>query len=92
MGPLRIERGYYHCRSCGRGWCPADVAFGLDDGDLTAGAAELVSLAAATESFAKAAEVVLPRMSGLTVAESTVERTAEAAGAEVGRAIEAKAA
>ena len=90
LGPLRIERGYYHCRNCGRGHFPADVAFGLDDGELTAGAAELVSLAAATESFAKAAEIVLPRMSGLTVAESTVERTSEAAGAEAGRLVEAK--
>lgn len=58
---------------------------------MTSGAAELVSLAAARESFAKAAEVALPRMSGLKVAESTVERTAEAIGAEVGRAIESKA-
>ena len=44
----------------------------------------------AAESFAKAAEVALPRMSGLRLAESTVERTAEAVGAEVGHAIEAK--
>jgi hypothetical protein len=57
---------------------------------LTAGAAELACLATATESFAKAAEVILPRMSGLKLAESTVERTAEAIGAEVGHAIEAK--
>lgn len=90
MGPLEIERGYYHCRGCRRGWCPADAAFGLDGGELTAGAAELVSLATATESFAKAAEIVLPRMSGLVVAESTAERTAEAVGAEVGRLIESK--
>lgn len=57
---------------------------------MTSGAAELVSLAATTESFAKAAELTLPRMSGLKVAESTVERTAEAIGAAVGQAIEAK--
>lgn len=90
MGPLRIERGYYHCGHCGRGLCPADAAFGLGDGDLTAGAAELVSLAGASESFAQAADVFLPRMCGLKVSESTVERTAEATGAEVGQAIEAK--
>jgi hypothetical protein len=91
LGPLRIERGYYHCRDCGRGWCPADAAFGLDDGELTAGAAELACLATAAESFARAAEVVLPKMSGLKLAESTVERAAEAAGAEAGRLVEAKA-
>lgn len=90
MGPLRIERGYYHCRECGRGWCPIDAAFGLDDSELTAGAAELVCQATASESFAQAAEVVLPRMCGLTVAESTAERTAEAVGAEFGRLVQAK--
>jgi len=90
LGALRIERGYYHCQACGRGHHPADAAFGLDGGELTAGAAELVSLAGASESFAHAAEVVLPRMCGLAVAESTVERTTEAVGAEVGRAVEAK--
>jgi hypothetical protein len=64
----------------------------LDGGDLTSGAAELVSMAGATESFARAADVVLPRMSGLTLAESTVERTSEAVGVEAGQAIEAKVA
>jgi hypothetical protein len=87
---LRIERGYYHCPHCHQGYCPADAPFGLDGGDLTGGAAELVSLAAARESFAKAADIALPRMCGLNVAESTVERTAEAIGAEVGHAIESK--
>ncbi len=90
MGPLRFDRGYYHCPHCKAGHFPADAAFGLDGGDLTSGAAELVSLAAARESFAKAADIALPRMCGLDVAESTVERTAEAIGAEVGRAIESK--
>jgi hypothetical protein len=87
---LRIERGYYHCSHCQRGFCPADTAFGLDDGELTSGAAELVSLAGVDESFGRAAEIILPKMSGLDLAESTVERTAEAIGAEVGRAIAAK--
>ncbi len=87
---MSIERGYYHCPRCKTGHCPADAAFALTGGELTAGAAELVGLATATESFAKAAEVLLPRMSGLRLAESTVERTAEAIGGEVGRTLEAK--
>ena len=57
---------------------------------MTAGAAELVSLAGAEESFGRAAEISLPKMCGLKVAESTVERTAEAIGTEVGHAIAAK--
>jgi hypothetical protein len=91
LGPLAVERAYYHCPHCHRGHCPGDAAFGLDSGELTCGAAELTSLAGALDSFAHAAETILPKMSGLALAESTVERTTEAIGGEVGRAIEAKA-
>jgi choline dehydrogenase-like flavoprotein len=52
----------------------------------------LTTLAGTLESFARAAEVILPKMSGLSIAESTVERTTEAIGAELGRAVEAKVA
>src|SRR6185437_368603 len=40
-------------------------------------------------AFAEAAEVTLPKMAGLRLAESTVERATEAAGAEVGRRLAA---
>jgi hypothetical protein len=92
LGPLTIERAYYHCPSCHHGHCRGDVAFGLDHSDLTAGAAELATLAGAVDNFARAADVILPKMSGISLSESTVERTTEAVGAELGRAIEAKAA
>lgn len=92
LGPLTIERGYYHCPSCHHGHCPGAAAFGLDRTDLTAGAAELAALAGTLDNFARAAGVILPRMSGLSLAESTVERTTEAVGAELGRAPEAKVA
>jgi hypothetical protein len=90
VGVLRIERGYYHCPHCRKGHCPIDIVFGLNSSELTPGSTELVCLAAARESFAKASEITLKRLSGLNVAESTVERTAEAVGAEVGQAIESK--
>jgi hypothetical protein len=62
----------------------------LDKSDLTAGAAELTSLAGTLDNFARAAEVVLPKMSGVSIAESTVERTTEAIGTELGQTLEAK--
>jgi hypothetical protein len=92
LGPLTIERGYYHCRSCCRGNSPSDAIFGLDRSDLTSGAAELTTLAGTLESFAGAAAVILPKMSGLSIAESTVERTTEAIGTQLGQAIDAKVA
>jgi len=83
LGPLRLQRHYYHCRHCGRGTSPRDALLGLRDQDLTPAADEAVCLAGLLDSFAQAAEQVLPRLAGLRVAESTVERATEAAGRRV---------
>jgi hypothetical protein len=85
VGTFALERAYYHCRACGRGTVPWDEALGLSRQALTPGARELVSIAGAVDSFGEAAEVVLRKMSGLRVSESTVERTSEAAGGDIGR-------
>jgi hypothetical protein len=85
-----VQRAYYHCPHCHQGHCPGDVAWGLDQGDLTRGAAELSSLAGTLDSFAHAADVILPKLCGLSLAESTVERTTEAIGSELGQALQAK--
>ena len=84
LGEVRVERAYYHCRRCRAGHCPGDARLRLGDGALTAGAREAASLAGALGSFAEAAGKVLPKLAGLRLAESTVERAAEAAGADVG--------
>ncbi len=79
-GEVRVERAYYHCPACRAGHCPRDATLRLGAGDLTPGAREVVTLAGLLTSFAEAAEKVLPRLAGLRLAESTVERTAEAVG------------
>jgi hypothetical protein len=84
LGPLRAARAYYHCRHCHGGRCPGDSVLGLGAGDLTPGAAEVVSLAGVLDSFALVAEDVLPRMAGLRLSESTIQRTTEAVGQEAG--------
>jgi hypothetical protein len=85
VGPVRLSRAYYHCRHCRAGHCPWDAALRLAAGDLTPAAEELVSLAGLLASFAEAAGKVLPKMAGLRLAESTAERTTEAAGARLAR-------
>jgi hypothetical protein len=58
---------------------------GLTPKRLTPAAEEIVSLAGAvTDSFAEAAEKLLPKMSGLRLAETTVQRTTEASGERLG--------
>jgi len=81
------RRAYYHCSACGKGHCPADAGFGLGRSDLTAGAEQLAVLFGTTASFAEAAEKLLPKASGLRLAESTIERLTEAAGQRLGKRV-----
>jgi len=88
LGELSLERGYYHCRSCRRGHVPWDVILRLSAQRFTPGAEEIVCLAGIQESFGKAAQRTLPKLAGLRVSESTVERTTEAAGARLGQRLQ----
>jgi hypothetical protein len=89
VGTFPLDRAYYHCRSCGQGTVPWDETLGLSRQALTPGSKEVVSLAGAVDSFGEAANVVLRKMSGLRLSESTVERTSEAVGADIGQRVAA---
>ncbi len=89
LGVVPLERAYYHCPDCRRGHCPRDAALGLSAADLTAGAEQAAALAGALGSFAEAATRTLPRLAGLRLAESTVERAAERAGRRLGECLAA---
>jgi hypothetical protein len=80
LGPVQRERHYYHCKSCGKGHCPWDEILRTAGHRLTPGAREVVSLTGIQESFGKAADRTLHKLTGLRVSESTVERTTESAG------------
>jgi hypothetical protein len=84
IGEVRYERAYYYCRHCGYGASPADANLHVEQAELTPAARELVALAGTLSSFGEAAEKVLPKLAGVRVSESTVERTTEAAGRTLG--------
>lgn len=88
LGDLRVKRPYYHCRHCHSGCAPWDQTLGLSERFLTPGVAQLAALAGSLSSFAIAAERTLRKMAGLRVSESTVERTAEDAGARLGKLLQ----
>jgi len=89
VGDFALDRAYYHCRSCGQGTVPWDEILGLSRQALTPGAKQLVCVAGAVDSFGEAADVVLKKLAGLRVSESTVERTSEAVGRDLGRRLAA---
>ena len=82
LGPLTLERAYYHCAACGRGSCPRDRALGLQATSLSAATTRMVGLTAAEVSFAKSSEL-LAVLAGVDVETRQVERAAEALGREV---------
>lgn len=90
LGPLRLQRCYYHCRACRRGHVPWDQELGLGATSLTPAASEVASIAGVQTSFAKAAEVTLQKLCGLRLSESTVERVTEATGVRLSTLLQNK--
>ena len=80
LGLVHLERHYYHCETCRQGHCPWDEVLRTTGQRLTPGAREVVCLTGIQESFGKAADRTLHKLTGLRLSESTVERTTESAG------------
>jgi hypothetical protein len=86
LGAVRVERPYYPCAACGQGSCPWDTVLGVTATALSPGAEEVACIAGVQSSFAEASTKVLPKLAGLQLAESTVERTTEATGGRLAAA------
>lgn len=82
LGPLRLERAYYHCSLCGHGFCPRDQHLGLENTSVSPALTRLVGTVGAMVSFQEGSEL-LKELAGVTVDAKQVERTAEALGEEV---------
>jgi len=82
LGPLRLERAYYHCAACGQGSCPRDVSLGIGHGSLSPGVLRMVASVGARVSFEESS-LLLDQLAAVTVDPKQVERQAEALGREV---------
>lgn len=82
LGPLVLERAYYHCATCEEGFCPRDRALGLEDSSLSPGVVRMVGQVGATVSFEEGHEF-LRELAGVDVPTKHVERAAEALGREI---------
>lgn len=82
LGPLRLERAYYHCERCQSGFCPRDRALGLEGGSLSPGVLRMVGRVGAMVSFEEGHEL-LQELAGVDVPTKHVERAAEALGREI---------
>ncbi len=82
LGELELERAYYHCPSCGRGFCPRDRQLGLEDTSVSPAISRMIASVAALVSFQESS-ALLKELAGVPVDAKQVERTAEALGAEI---------
>lgn len=85
LGPVTIQRAYYHCRPCGRGWFPRDRALGMAATSLSPAVTRMTGSAAAVASFATASGL-LDELAAVRVNAKRVERVAEALGRELAAA------
>ncbi len=88
MGPGTLERAYYHCQPCGKGWFPRDQALGMAGTSLSLAVTRMTGSAAAEASFATASEL-LHELAAVRVNAKRVERLTEAPGREVAAAEQA---
>jgi hypothetical protein len=82
LGPLRLQRAYYHCPRCQSGFCPRDQALGREGSSLTPGVLGMTASAATRMSFEESSGL-LHALAGVEVSAKQVERVAEALGAEI---------
>jgi len=82
LGPLQLQRAYYHCEQCHRGFCPRDQALRLESFSLTPGVLRMTASAAALVSFEESSGL-LQELAAVEVSAKQVERAAETLGQEI---------
>ncbi|MDD9962477.1 MAG: ISKra4 family transposase [Gammaproteobacteria bacterium] len=82
LGPMTLERAWYHCDGCGHGFSPRDRDLGMAGSSLSPAVLRMVGVAAARTSFDGSSDL-MRELAGLRIAPKTVERHAEALGREV---------
>src|ERR1700724_3269671 len=82
LGPLRLERAYYHCASCGHGFWPRDEHLGIENTALSPALTRMTGTVGAMVSFQEGSEL-LSELAGVAVEAKQVERIAEALGKEI---------
>ena len=82
LGELTLERAYYHCAACDRGWHPRDAELGLEGRSVSPGLERMIGSAAADASFARGSEL-LRELAELHVPTTQVERVAKELGTSI---------
>jgi hypothetical protein len=90
LGPVTLNRAWYHCAECKHGFAPRDAELAIAGTSLSPGLTAMTGTAAATGPFAKAAGL-LEDLAGVQLTVKRVERAAEASGAGQAAAVRERA-
>ncbi len=91
LGPVTVNRAWYHCAACGHGLAPRDAELGVAGETMSPGLAKMSARAAAAVPFTPGAGLV-GELAGITLTGRRLGRHAEADGAAAAAAIEEQAA
>jgi len=80
LGPVTLNRAWYHCPACKHGFAPRDAELGVAGTSLSPGLTAMNDKAAAAGPFAGAASM-LEDLAGVRLTVKRTERAAEASGA-----------
>jgi len=91
LGPVTVNRAWYHCAACRHGLAPRDTELGLDGDTMSRGLAKMTARAAAADPFTTGSGL-LADLAGIQVSARRIERHAEADGTAAAAVITAQAA
>lgn len=82
VGPVEVSRPYYWCAACHAGQCPADVELDIESTEFSPGVRRMQAMVGQEAPFNHGREQ-MKVLAGLEVTAKSVERTAEALGADI---------
>ncbi len=82
VGPVQVSRPYYWCPDCHAGQFPADVELDIQNTEFSPGVRRMQALVGQEAPFDRGREQ-MKVLAGLEVTAKSVERTAEAIGADI---------
>jgi len=82
VGPAEVSRPYYWCPTCQAGQFPADVELDIENTEFSPGVRRMQAMVGQAAPFDQGREQ-MKVLAGLEVTAKSVERTAEALGAEL---------
>jgi hypothetical protein len=84
LGPVEVSRPYYRCPHCHAGQFPADRELDIENTEFSPGVRRMQAMVGQEAPFDRGREQ-MKVLAGLEVTAKSVERTAEAVGADIAR-------